>query len=110
MRPSVALGLAVTLLVYLQAGTALLPMPAGVDPIARQLAGWDALADQVDAVRRQAGAEFVAADEYGVAAELARTLPPGVTVIAVDTRWSLTDLSRAHPGGPDRRPGPQHTP
>lgn len=99
MGSSVALGLAVTLLVYLQAGTALLPIPAGVDPIARQLAGWDALADQVDAVRRQVGAEFVAADEYGLAAELARTLPPGVTVIGVDTRWSLTDLSRAIPEG-----------
>jgi 4-amino-4-deoxy-L-arabinose transferase-like glycosyltransferase len=99
MRPSVALGLAITLLIYLQAGSALLPVPAGVDPIARQLAGWDAFADQVDAVRRQAGADFVAADEYGVAAELARALPPGVTVIGVDTRWSLTDLPRAIPKG-----------
>jgi len=99
MRPSIALGLAITLLVYLQAATALLPVPAGVDPIARQLAGWDTLADQVDAVRRQAGADFVAADEYGVAAELARSLPRGVTVIGIGTRWSLTGLPRAIPEG-----------
>ena len=52
-RPAIALGLVVTLLVYLQAGVALLPLPAGIDPIARQLAGWDSLADQVDAVARR---------------------------------------------------------
>ena len=99
MRPSIALGLAITLLVYLQAATTLLPVPAGVDPIARQLAGWNTLAEQVDAVRRQVGADFVAADEYGVAAELARSLPRGVTVIGIGTRWSLTDLPRAIPEG-----------
>jgi hypothetical protein len=94
-RPAIALGLVVTLLVYLQAGVALLPLPAGIDPIARQLAGWDSLADQVDAVARRAGADFVAADQYGVGAELARTLPRGVTVIGVDGRWGSTDLPRA---------------
>lgn len=94
-RPAIALGLVVTLLVYLQAGVALLPLPAGIDPIARQLAGWDSLADQVDAVARRAGADFVAADQYGVGAELARTLPRDVTVIGVDGRWRSTDLPRA---------------
>ena len=80
-------------------GMPLLPVPAGIDPIARQLAGWDGLADRVDAIRRQAGAAFVAADDYGVAAELARALPPRVTVIGVDGRWTLTDLPRAIPAG-----------
>jgi 4-amino-4-deoxy-L-arabinose transferase-like glycosyltransferase len=99
MRPAIALGVAITLLVYLQAATTLLPVPAGVDPIGRQLAGWNTLADQVNAVRRHAGANFVAADEYGVAAEFARALPQGVTVISLGTRWSLTDLPRAIPHG-----------
>jgi 4-amino-4-deoxy-L-arabinose transferase-like glycosyltransferase len=94
-RPAIALGLGVTLLVYLQAGIGLLPLPAGIDPIARQLAGWYSLADQIDAVARRAGADFVAADQYGVGAELARTLPRDVTVIGVDGRWRSTDLPRA---------------
>ena len=99
IQPALALGLAVTLLVYLQAGMAPLPVPADIDPITRQLAGWDALADRLDTIRRQAGADFVAADDYGVAAELARALPPHVAVIGVDGRWTLTDLPRAIPAG-----------
>jgi hypothetical protein len=99
IRPAVALGLAITLLVYLQAGMALLPLPASADPIARELAGWDSLADQVEAMRRQAGADFVAADQYGIAAELARSLPHGVTVIGVEARWAATDLPRAAVAG-----------
>ena len=110
LPPSIALGLGITLLVYLQAGTALLPVPAGVDPIARQLAGWDTLAVQVDAVRRQAGADFVAADQYGVAAELARTLPRGRDR---DRRRHTLELDRpaaSDPARPGRDPGPQHAP
>jgi 4-amino-4-deoxy-L-arabinose transferase-like glycosyltransferase len=97
MPPAIALGLGITLLVYLQAAMPLLP--ANIDPIARQLAGWDAFADQVETVRRQTGASFVAADQYGVAAELARTLPSGVSVIGVDSRWAQTDLPRADLAG-----------
>jgi len=93
MPPAIALGLGITLLVYLQASVPLLP--ANIDPIARQLAGWDAFAVEVEAARRQTGAGFVAADQYGVAAELARTLPNGVSVIGVDARWGQTDFPRA---------------
>jgi hypothetical protein len=97
MPPAIALGLGITLLVYLQVTTPLLP--ASIDPIARQLAGWDAFADLVETVRRQTGASFVAADQYGVAAELARSLPSGVSVIGVDSRWGQTDLPRADLAG-----------
>ncbi len=93
MPPAIALGLGITLLVYLQASVPLLP--AGIDPIARQLAGWDALAVQVDAVRREVGASYVAADQYGVASKLARTMPRGVTVIGVQSRWAHIDVPRA---------------
>ena len=41
----------------------------------------------------------MAADQYGVAAELARSLPPGVIVIGNDTRWTLTDLPRVAVAG-----------
>ncbi len=92
--PAVALGLIVTALVYVQALAAPFPLPARLDPTALQLAGWPGLAAQVEAARAQTGAGFVAADQYGVAAELARTLPPDVPVIGVEPRWALFDLPR----------------
>lgn len=90
--PAVGLGLAITLVVYVQAISFVLPLPAGKDPIALQLAGWDGLARTVDVVRRQQMAECVASDEYGVAAELARTLPPDVVILGVGPRWRLFSL------------------
>ena len=45
--PAVALGVAITLLVYLQATSFVLPFPPRLDPIARELAGWDGLARSV---------------------------------------------------------------
>jgi 4-amino-4-deoxy-L-arabinose transferase-like glycosyltransferase len=93
--PAIALGLAITLLVYVQGVADVFPLPVRSDPIALRMAGWDGLAAQVEAARRQAGADFVVADDYGVAAELARTLPPGVTTVGIDPRWGLFDLPQA---------------
>lgn len=90
--PAVALGLAITLLVYGQAATFALPVPPRLDPIAHQLAGWHSVADSVDAVRRQTHLGCVVADDYSSAAELARALPAGVAVLAVGPRWRLFDL------------------
>ena len=53
--PAVALGLAITLLVYVQATSFVLPFPPRIDPIARELAGWDGLARSVDAARQAPG-------------------------------------------------------
>lgn len=96
--PAVGLGLAITLLVYVQASNFALTLPPGIDPIAHQLAGWDGLAKSVDAVRRTEAAGFVAADEYGVAAELARALPADVTMLGVEQRWRLFRLPAAEVG------------
>ena len=90
--PAVALGLAVTALVYVQATLAPLDLPPRFDPTALRLAGWDTLAAQVELARRQQGADFVAADQYGVAAELARELPGATQVVGIEPRWSLFDL------------------
>jgi 4-amino-4-deoxy-L-arabinose transferase-like glycosyltransferase len=96
--PAVALGLAITLLVYVQATSFVLALPTRIDPIARQLAGWDALAQSVEAARRAQAASFVAADDYGVAAELNRALPADTTVLGVDPRWRLFRLPAAKVG------------
>ena len=93
--PAVALGLAITLLVYGLATGFGPALPPGIDPIARQLAGWDGLAGSVETARRAQAAGFVAADEYGVAAELARALPAGVTMLGVAPRWRLFRLPPA---------------
>ncbi len=97
--PAVALGLAITALAYAQATAAPFPLPAAFDPTALRLAGWPGLAEQVDAARRAAGASFVASDEYGEAAELARALPVAVPVLGVERRWALFALPRASIAG-----------
>lgn len=97
-RPALALGLAVTLLAYLQATTFALPIPPRRDPIALQLAGWSTLATEVAAAAATTGARFVVADQYALASELAQAMPGGLPVLAVDPRWGLMDLPRATPG------------
>jgi hypothetical protein len=92
--PGIALGFLITFLVYLQAGLSLLPLPPGFDPIARQLAGWDELAAEVEAVRQKEGAAYIAADQYGTVSELTLALPNDVAVVGVGPRWSLFDLPR----------------
>jgi 4-amino-4-deoxy-L-arabinose transferase-like glycosyltransferase len=94
-----ALGFGVTAVVYAQAMTGFIPLPPRLDPIAMRLAGWDGLARQVEAMRRQAGADYVAVEGYGAASELAWWLPPGVSVVGVDDHWALTDLAPARIAG-----------
>jgi len=96
-RPGVALGFLITLVVWVQGAAAPLPLPMRWDPTLLRLGGWDALAAAVDAARQQQGAAFVAAENYGDAAILARALPAEVPVVGVDARWSQFDLPDARP-------------
>lgn len=95
LRPAVGLGVAITLIVYAQATLAVFPLPIRYDVTALQLAGWPDLARQVDAARGREHADFVAADQYGVASELSYWLPPEVPAVAIGARWGLFDLPRA---------------
>ncbi len=91
--PAVALGLAITLLVY---GLAIWPpVPPRFDPLARVLAGWPGLAEAAAAAARHEGATFIAADQYGTAGELALQVPPDIAVIGIEPRWSLFSLPAA---------------
>ncbi len=92
---AIVLGLLMTGAVYVQAGFMPLALRAKLDPIALQMSGWPGLAAAVEDARRTIGASFVAADNYGLAAELARQLPAGVPVIAIGPRWSSFDLPPA---------------
>ncbi len=103
LRPSrwrgaaVALGAAMTLLVWVQGVAAPVALPRRLDPTLMRLAGWPALAAQVRAAAAQHGARFVAADDYGVASVMAMLLPPGLPVVGVDPRWAYFRLPS---GGP----------
>ena len=90
--PAAALGFAITALAYVQAATGLLPLPARFDPIALRLVGWDRLAQEIEALNAPAPIAFVAADDYGVASELAWWLPAQTPVLGTDPRWALTTL------------------
>ncbi len=92
--PGIALGLVITGVVYLQAGLDLLRLPIGLDPIARQVAGWGPLAGEVEASLRNEDAQFIAADQYGTVSELALVLPKHIEVVGVGARWSLFDLPK----------------
>lgn len=82
------IGFGVTLLAYVQATSRLLPLPPRLDPVNLRLAGWSALAANVEGTRGDAA--FVAVEGYGPASELAWwTAGP---VLGADVRWRLTSL------------------
>ncbi len=90
LAQAIGLGMGITLLVYIQAATAILPLPVRLDPAARQLRGWASLAQTLPP------AGFLAADNYGVAAELALFRQP---VFGAEPRWRRFALPRVTPSG-----------
>jgi 4-amino-4-deoxy-L-arabinose transferase-like glycosyltransferase len=96
--PSAGLGFAIAAVLYGHAVTGWPSVSGGRDPIARQLFGWPALAQEVAASRQSAGAGFVAAEPYGTAAELAWLLPSGTEVVGMGPHLSTTTLAPAMTG------------
>jgi len=99
--PSAGVGFAITAVLYAHVITAW-PSFGGRDPIARQLFGWNELAAGARTASDPAGAAFIAAEPYGLAAELAWASPPDVEVVGAGSHWLPTTLPRAHRG---QRPG-----
>ncbi|HXT48981.1 MAG TPA: glycosyltransferase family 39 protein [Gemmatimonadaceae bacterium] len=107
LRTGVALGGAITLIIYAQALFAILPLSASLDPTAAG-AGWSTLAAHVDSARAGAprgAAAWVAGERYQEASELAFHLAdhPTTFVIDVHARRTQYDLwpdfpQRAHAG------------
>jgi len=89
LKPALACGFLLTLLVYAQAAAALSPIPPNRDPAALQLAGWGDLANQLAARH----AAFITADNYATLAELAYHAPAGTTVAAFDPRWQYFNFA-----------------
>ena len=92
-RAASALGLAIAAVAYLQAGWGVLALPRAADPTLIRLAGWQDLAGAVYAAAAESHADFVVADEYGLASELAFRMPGAV--VGLERRWALFDLPPA---------------
>jgi len=99
-RPATALGLAVTALVYVQGAAAPFPLPRRLDPTLIRLGGWDGVSRDLEAMRRQQGAGWIASEAYGIASLLAWRAPPDVAVLGAEDRWALFRLSHADSAGP----------
>ncbi|PZW50930.1 4-amino-4-deoxy-L-arabinose transferase-like glycosyltransferase [Humitalea rosea] len=91
-RPAVGLGLTLVVLGFVQAAWGPLPLPRRQDPSLARLGGWPGFVAEVEAARRAGGYGFIAAEEYGLAGELAFLLP-GVPVVAISDRWKFFDLA-----------------
>jgi 4-amino-4-deoxy-L-arabinose transferase-like glycosyltransferase len=96
-RPGAALGLVMTIAVLVQATLAPLPLARRQDPTLARLGGWDGFAADLAEAARVAEADFVAAEEYGLAALLAFHLPREARVIAMDARWAHFGLPAPAP-------------
>ena len=79
----------------MQATLSPFPLPARLDPITRLLRGWPGLADQIAIAADKDGAAFIASDQYGSAAKLAREPAIAVPVLATEQRWALFNLPAA---------------
>jgi 4-amino-4-deoxy-L-arabinose transferase-like glycosyltransferase len=86
-RAATMLGLALSALVFVQAAAAPFALPRRLDFSLIRLAGWGALARQTGAAGVQNHAAFIAADEYGLASELA--FYSAEPVLGVEARWTL---------------------
>lgn len=83
VRPALALGFGLTALVYLQALTGFVPIPAKRDTSALQMAGWKDFAAQAAATHPA----FLTSDDYATAAALAFYAPEDVPVLGFTPRW-----------------------
>jgi 4-amino-4-deoxy-L-arabinose transferase-like glycosyltransferase len=91
-RPALVVGLVMTLAVWVQGVAAPIPLSMRFDPTLLRVGGWEALAAAVARQASQEDAAFLVADNYGIAAVLARLVPREMPVLADDSRWSLFDL------------------
>jgi hypothetical protein len=95
IRPSCGLGFLIAAGLYVYVMTGWPALPGARDPVARQLFGWDDLAAQVETVRQTAHGDFIVAEPYGVAAELAWSMATKLHILATGPHWASTALPQA---------------
>lgn len=92
LKPGLALGFALALIVYVQAIASPIPLGGPGDPTVRVLGGWNKLARAMVLHAHQAQASFIAVDEYGLGSELALRLPGNLPVLSDEPRWRVFAL------------------
>jgi 4-amino-4-deoxy-L-arabinose transferase-like glycosyltransferase len=92
-RPACLLGAAMAGVVFVQAAVAPFGLPRPVDFTLIRLAGWSDLAGEVFVAAKARNCGVIAADEYGLASELA--FRERIPVIGIDPRWTLFQLPKA---------------
>ena len=92
-RPACALGWAIAAVVFVQAGFAPFVLPRALDFTLIRLAGWPEVAGAVFVAASTQHADFVIADEYGLASQLAFRLRQ--PVVAAEPRWALFSFPEA---------------
>ncbi len=90
-----ALGLLIAAFVFLQAAAAPIALPRFLDFTLVRLAGWSDLAGGVFVAQSHGNVDFVAADEYGLASELAFRLH--TPVMGVEPRWRFFETLPTEP-------------
>jgi len=85
--PAAGLGYVLTALIWVQGLWTPLALPEHWDITLMRVGGWGGMAAEVTHAARAEGSDFVVADNYGIAAELAWRMPPGIPVLAIDARW-----------------------
>jgi 4-amino-4-deoxy-L-arabinose transferase-like glycosyltransferase len=98
LKPALALGFALTAIIYLQGLTAIIPIPAKADPVALNFAGWQDLSDQVQAQAAASHAAFITADDYATAAEFSTYSDNAIPIIGADPRWHYFGFPLLPPG------------
>lgn len=83
LKPAVIFGLLQTLVLYVQAVASPVALPARVDTVGAQLAGWHEFAQAAMAGHPA----FITTDDYATMAVLAVEGPPGVTVAGFDNQF-----------------------
>ncbi len=92
-RSACALGAAMTAAIFIQATLAPLALPRAWDFTLIRLAGWSDLAGETYVAAGDIHADYVVADEYGLASELAFRLHQ--PVVGLEPRWAYFGLSPA---------------
>ena len=94
-RQASGLGMLLAAFVFVQAAVSPIALPRWLDFTLIRLAGWSDLAGQVFVAQSRGNLGFVAADEYGLASELAFRLH--TQVLGVEPRWAYFEALPQQP-------------
>lgn len=91
IKGAVLMGMASSFLIYSQALTGFMALPASMNPITRLSAGWGRLTADITAQAQQKTISTIAVRDYALASILAFYHPRGLQIIGLDSRWAYIE-------------------